>query len=260
MKEKPYSSAAGDSVGQQALWDDYWKSGTAVYTAHDEIVTRIEKYSAPGAVVMEIGAGLGVDILKISNRGRRAVAVDISKIALRQMRARHADCDGELHLVAADAMRLPFKSGAVDLAFHQGVMEHFRDTGPFLEEQRRILKSGGILIADVPQAFTWYTLRKRCAIRRGTWFAGWETQYSPGALRRLLTAAGFNVTEIYGRDYDVPLLRYISRIEKIGLNRYGRPIVPWIVRRPIGWACRRFENTKLSRYVRQCIGAVAVKR
>ena len=245
---------------QQALWDNYWLSGAARYASHEQIIERIKRFASPGAVVLEIGAGLGVDILAAASDGYEAIAVDISREALRRIQSRAEGHVKNLHLVAADAVYLPFKSDSLDLVFHQGVMEHFRDPGPFVHEQRRTIRAGGAVIADVPQTFTFYTLRKMWAIRRGKWFAGWETQYTPGALRKTVVGAGFEVIEMYGRDYDIPLFRYISRIEKIGLNRYGRPIVPWIIRRPVGRICGLFEKTRLSHYFRQCIGVVGVKR
>jgi SAM-dependent methyltransferase len=260
MIDSEHKQISSDKPPQQALWDKYWRSGAARYTTHHEIVERVERSVGPGGVVLEIGAGLGVDILEVSANGYNAVALDISKEALRNIRSRIEGRDSNISLVAADAFHLPFKSGSLDLIFHQGVMEHFTDPMPFLSEQKRALKTDGVLIADVPQTFTFYTLRKKWAIAREKWFAGWETQYTPGALERKLASAGFDVAEAYGRDYDIPLIRYISRIEKIGLNRFGRPVVPWIIRRPIGWACGLFEKTRLSLYFRQCIGVVGIKR
>jgi len=251
---------SNDVESQQALWDNYWRSGAARYAPHDDIVDRVRQIAGPGATALEIGAGLGVDILAVASFGYEAIALDISKEALRLIRSKAESRVKNLHLVAADAFHLPFKNDSLDLIFHQGVMEHFPDPDPFLCEQKMALKTGGTIMADVPQTYTLYTLRKRWAIRRGKWFAGWETQYTPGALRQTVARAGFEVIETYGRDYDIPLFRYISRIERIGLNRYGRPIIPWVIRKPVGWLNGLFEKTRLSLYFRQCIGVVGVKR
>jgi len=65
-----------------------------------------------------------------------------------------------VHPVCADACRMPFREGAFDLVFHQGLMEHFRDPAPLLRENARVLKRGGHLLVDVPQRFHVYTLAK----------------------------------------------------------------------------------------------------
>ncbi len=103
----------------------------------------------------------------------------------------------ELNLVKADAFALPFEEGTFDLVFHQGFLEHFHDPHIILEEQRRVLKTGGHILVDVPQKYSLYTLRKQIAIRRGTWFAGWETQYSLRQLEKIMERSGFSVVNTY---------------------------------------------------------------
>ena|GEM_PF-6113753 len=84
-----------------------------------------------------------------------------------------------------------------DLIFHQGFLEHFREPGLILAEQYRVLKRGGYILVDVPQKYCLYTVRKQIAIKRGTWFAGWETQFGPRELEKLLRQAGFNIVSAY---------------------------------------------------------------
>ena len=42
------------------------------------------------------------------------------------------------------------------------------------------------MVVDVPQTFHLYTLMKQILIALNRWFAGWETQFTPGELERLL--------------------------------------------------------------------------
>ncbi len=249
--------AREDLAAPSETWDRYWRSGDPGYASHQDITGRVVKLTDSEDIVVEVGSGLGVDAVEISRSDRSVIALDLSREALRLMKSKTVGLS--VFPVLADAMALPFKDNSVDLIFHQGVMEHFRDLGSFLAQQKKVLKTGGFLIADVPQMFTLYTIRKRWAIFRNKWFAGWETQYSPGQLRRMLSNNGFHVKEIYGRDYDLNPLIWIRDIEKLGSRRFGHPIIPKIIRGPVSALWKFWEKRKISNYIKHCVGAVAVK-
>jgi SAM-dependent methyltransferase len=240
-------------------WDKYWLSGNPDYPCHPEITKRVLKLTnGPNDIIVEIGSGLGVDAIDISSSCRTVIALDLSREALKLLKSKIEGI--KIIPVLADALSLPFRNDSVDLFYHQGVMEHFPNPAPFLLEQKRSLKSSGVLIVDVPQTFTLYTLNKKWAISRNKWFAGWETQYSPRKLSRLLRSNGFQVKEIYGRGYDLAPLVWIRDIERLGTRRFGRPIIPMILARPISRAWRYWESLGISNYLKHCIGAVAIKK
>jgi SAM-dependent methyltransferase len=260
MASKNNSSSSMPQIPLKETWDTYWLSGDPGYPHHEAITQRVLANTGNAdAIIVEIGSGLGVDAIEIASRGRSVIALDISREALKLMRERIKGKGIDVIAVVGDALNLPFKSGSIDLIYHQGVMEHFLNPSVFLLEQRRSLKSEGILLADVPQTFTWYTLRKKWAIMQKRWFAGWETQYTPRRLRRLLRSGGFRVTEIYGRDYDLNLLIRMSNIEKLGEGRFGHPIIPRLIGRALAGLWRSWEKLAVSNYIKLCIGAVAVK-
>lgn len=199
-------AGAGKSRGEGAdrltaadPWERYWgEKGSAleVYPAVSDLLAEIAS-TVPelrGRRVLEVGAGTGREGHALAAGGAYVVLVDFSKAALGLSRA----LSPGPRLVRADATRLPFRDGVFDLVYHQGLMEHFRDPLPLLRENRRVLKRGGALLVDVPQKFHVYTLIKRVLIALGWWFAGWETQYSPGELETIVTSAGFRCERRYG--------------------------------------------------------------
>jgi len=94
-------------------------------------------------------------------------------------------------LTQANAFKIPVPDATFDIVFHQGLLEHFKDPLPLLEEQFRVLKPGGFLLVDVPQRYHIYTVIKHTLIFLNKWFAGWETEFSIGRLTKLLTQSGF---------------------------------------------------------------------
>jgi SAM-dependent methyltransferase len=157
---------------------------------------------------------------------------------------------------------MPFAEGAFDVVFHQGLMEHFRDPVPLLRDNRRVLKSGGHVVIDVPQRWHIYTAGKKVMIALGRWFAGWETEYSIRELRSLVEGQGFQVTSSFG-DWMVPgffyrAFRYVLRPLGIPLPLRPRGI-PGLSR--VGEAWRGwFRHQPLAYWTFAMIGVVGKKR
>lgn len=162
-----------------------------------------------GRRVLEVGAGSGRDSVALASEGAVSFILDYSMASLetaRRVAQRHGAAP---ILVRADALRLPFRDGAFDVIFHQGLLEHFRDPMPLLRENVRALAGEGLLLVDVPQRWHLYTALKHAMIATGTWFAGWETEFTIGQLERLLRRAGVRVVSRYGA-WMVPGLFYRS--------------------------------------------------
>jgi len=164
--------------------------------------------------------------------------------------------------VRADALRMPFRDGAFAVVFHQGLLEHFRDPAPLLAETARVTRRGGRAVVDVPQTFHLYTAMKQVLIALGAWFAGWETQFTPGGLERRMREAGLRVTRSYG-EWMVPGLWYrVTR--EIVKRASGRalpldPPAPRFWRR--GWEGLRARAARhrLALYTCHVIGTVGEK-
>jgi SAM-dependent methyltransferase len=144
--------------------------------------------------------------------------------------------------------------------FHQGLLEHFRTPAPLLAENARVLKPGGVLLVDVPQRWHYYTPLKHALIAMDRWFAGWETEFSIGDLRRLLRSVGLQPVHEYG-DWCVPNLAY--RVGRKALLKRGvrlplQPRVPLVG--PLFERLRRdLADTPLALYTGMNIGCVARK-
>ena len=205
-------------------WESYWKGHQAdiddTYSTGGRLVREVlADGPVQGKVVMEIGAGSGRDLIALAKMGARGVVLDYSPASLALVR-QQAEAQGvPVMLVQADATRMPFRDGAIDVSFHQGLLEHFRDPMPLLNENARVTAKGGRMIVDVPQTFHLYTVMKNVLILVNRWFAGWETQFTPAQLERLCAATGLEVVRTYG-DWMVPGLWYrvVREVLKRGLG------------------------------------------
>jgi SAM-dependent methyltransferase len=247
-------------------WESYWKGHADLDRTYSTGGRLAREVLAEGPVagrrVMEVGAGSGRDLLALARAGAVGVVLDYSPASLGLVRRQAREQGVPVLLVQADALRMPFRDGAFDVVFHQGLLEHFRDPLPLLRENARVTARGGRVIVDVPQTYHPYTLMKQILIALNRWFAGWETQFTPAGLERLLVANGLVVRRTYG-EWMVPGLGY--RVLREGLRRTLRVSLPLEPAGPrlwrLGWEGLR---TRLARrrwalYTCHVIGTVAEK-
>jgi SAM-dependent methyltransferase len=207
-----------------------------------------------------VGAGSGRDALGLVRAGATGVVLDYSPASLELVRRQSLETKTPIHLVRADALAMPFRSGSFDVVFHQGLLEHFRDPAPLLAENARVTARGGRVVVDVPQTFHLYTVMKKVLIAFNAWFAGWETQFTPGGLERRCRDAGLVVQRTYG-DWMVPGLAY--RILRELLKRGFGVALPLEPRLPWSESLARFRERLRRRrwalYTCHVIGTVAGK-
>ena len=247
-------------------WESYWKGHQDLdrtYSTGGRLAREIARDGpVAGKRVLEVGAGSGRDSVALSRDGAMAIVLDYSPASLRLVREQARAQGLTIHLVHADALAMPFRDGSVDIVFHQGLLEHFRDPRPLLAENARITRSGGRVVVDVPQTFHLYTLMKQIMIGLNIWFAGWETQFTPAGLERRLREAGLTVRRSYG-EWMVPGLAYrvLRELLKRGLG-LSLPLEP---RGPAWWAAMwdglraRASRGRWSLWTSHVIGTVGEK-
>jgi len=210
-------------------WDTYWagkERAEEIYSNEDRIARNLDVVGIPaGSMVLEIGAGTGRDSLPVAETGASVYQLDYSFESLRLIR--QVSGEGNIYPVGGDTFRLPFRNNTFDVVFHQGLLEHFRkdEADLMLREQLRVLKSGGLLLIDVPQRYHPYTIVKHILISFGTWFAGWERSFSYPELKKLMMHHGLQPLHAYG-EWMVPSLPY-RIIREIGKKiQIGLPLQP----------------------------------
>jgi 2-polyprenyl-3-methyl-5-hydroxy-6-metoxy-1,4-benzoquinol methylase len=100
-----------------------------------------------GQRVLDVGCGEGAFAVEMAGVGALVVGIDVAETPLRRGRALHPGLD--LRLVDPDAP-WPLEDANFDLVWAGEVIEHVPDTGGWLTEVRRVLRSDGCLVLSTP--------------------------------------------------------------------------------------------------------------
>lgn len=247
-------------------WDRYWRERTEtiedVYSNEERLLRMVDPLPLSGQRILEVGAGSGRDSLELARKGARIYVLDYVASSFEVIRRLARERKLEVICVCADATRMPFREGSFALVFHQGLMEHFRDTQPLLRENYRVVAPGGHCLVDVPQRYHIYTIAKHILIGMNRWFAGWETEFAPGQLERLLRGVGFTIVET-GGDWFRPGFFYRSaRYALLKLRLARLPLYPraprWLGAIP-AWIRSRLRGTRLGLHTYAMIATLGRK-
>ena len=117
-----------------------------------------EDYRSP--VVLDAGGGEGWFTHRCEREipGYRGLLLDLSDVIVHHGKVRNAI---RSEVACASLLRLPIRSGAVDVIVAIEVLEHILNPGLFFRECLRVLKTGGRLILTTPNPLSpalWYEM------------------------------------------------------------------------------------------------------
>lgn len=165
---------------------------------------------APGARVLDAGAGRGTLARLLAHRGYRVTALEEAAGFLTYLRA-HANA--ALDLVRGDVTALPFAAERFAGAVCGEVLEHVPDDRAAIQELARVLRPGGVLVATVPAGRARYDWLDR--------WAGHVRRYERADLRALLSAHGFQVLRLHHWGFPFGLL-YERLVQRPVLAQHAR--------------------------------------
>jgi SAM-dependent methyltransferase len=95
------------------------------------------------ARLLEIGCGMGTDLLQFARGGARCVGLDLTPRSVQITRHRFKLYDTGGAFMIGDGEHLPFGSETFDVVYSNGVLHHTPDTGGAIREVHRVLRPGG---------------------------------------------------------------------------------------------------------------------
>jgi ubiquinone/menaquinone biosynthesis C-methylase UbiE len=190
-----------------------------------------------GKRLLEVGCGIGTDLVRFAKGGARVTGVDLAQTAIDLARKNF-----ELNGVAAEELRvgngeaLPYADASFDVVYGHGVIQYTSDAPKLIREMHRVLKPGGTGIFMVYNRVSWLNaMSKLMKVALEHEDAPVLKKYSIGEFRDLLKP--FSQVEIIPERFPVK-----SRLHKgwkgIAFNTmfvgtFNALPRSWV--RPLGW-------------------------
>ena len=96
-----------------------------------------------GARLLEVGCGMGTDLLQFARGGARVTGVDLTPRSI-EISRQHLAVYGEGgDFAITDGENLPFADESFDVVYSNGVLHHTPDTASAVREVHRVLRPGG---------------------------------------------------------------------------------------------------------------------
>jgi ubiquinone/menaquinone biosynthesis C-methylase UbiE len=202
------------------------KTAESLFREHEERYVFAGQYVS-GKDVLDVACGTGVGTSFLRRVGARRVwGIDIDSASIEFAKASYEDCQ----FVQSDATNLCLPDGSVDVVVSFETIEHVKSQREFLEECRRVLKPGGVLICSTPNlAISRWSADNPFHVR----------ELHPGEFRELLLSV-FPSVDIFAQK-NRAYLRYVARtitlqaLERLGLKSaikrvLGRGATPSVFR------------------------------
>jgi SAM-dependent methyltransferase len=187
---------------------------------NDYLPRAVDFAAWAGQDVLEVGCGLGLDLVRFARGGARVTGVDVSPVALDLAAGCCRAAGMTATLLEADGARLPLAAASFDLVYCHGVLSFVRDPARVVAEAYRVLRPGGRAILMVYNRRSWMNLLLRIPgspLGQGHSDAPGFRAWSPREFERLLA----------------PFAEH-----RLQFERYAPPGLPHALTRclrPLGW-------------------------
>lgn len=239
-----YGSA--HEIGTRAFFSAVARHRYTEYAPWMPAVMGFDEFA--GARLLEVGCGIGTDLLQFARAGARVTAVDLTPRSI-EITRRHLALHGQRgHLAIADCERLPFADGSFDVVYCHGVLHHTPDTAGAVREIHRVLRAGGqarVMLYHRHSLVYWGQIVLRHGLLRGEFLRGRSTGDIMRRYVEFNAGGGRPLVKVYSRREARHLFSMFRevRTEVEQLTRRQLPVVGRLipdtmfrrVQRSVGW-------------------------
>lgn len=151
--------AVADFWEREACGERYGADQDSVRYALEPEILRVADFPSAGdKKVLEIGVGMGADLVRWARAGANVTGVDLTRRAVELTQGRLAAEGLHGDVRQADAEDLPFPDGSFDIVWSWGVLHHTPDADRALLEATRVLRPGGRYAVMVYHRRSWLAL------------------------------------------------------------------------------------------------------
>ena len=194
---------------------------------------RFERFA--GKRVLEIGVGLGTDLLQFARSGAETTGIDLTPKSVEMTRKRFEQEGLHADLHAMDAEALEFPEASFDVVYSFGVLHHVPSTERALAEARRVLRPGGQFLGALYSRESFSYLRVRFQRIRTGRFRSESLETSLARIERSTTDATplvrlFSKGEVDRVLRDAGFSEVTVRRRHAGLGRHTHRVPPSVER------------------------------
>jgi ubiquinone/menaquinone biosynthesis C-methylase UbiE len=195
-----------------------------------------------GQRLLEVGCGIGTDLVRFAKGGARVTGVDLAQTAI-DLARKNFELNGLMpeELRVANGEALPYADASFDAVYGHGVIQYTASAPQLIREMHRVLKPGGTGIFMVYNRVSWLNaMSKVMKVALEHEDAPVLKKYSIGEFRALLTP--FAETRIVPERFPVK-----SRLHKgwkgiafnsVFVGTFNALPQSWV--RPLGWHLMAF--------------------
>jgi len=201
-----------------------------------------------GARLLEVGCGMGTDLLQFARGGAKVTGVDLTPRSI-EISRQHLAVYGEGgDFAITDGENLPFADESFDVVYSNGVLHHTPDTAGAVREVHRVLRLGGqarVMLYHRGSAAYWGDIILRHGVLHGELLRG----ESPGDIMSKYVefneSGGRPLVKVYSRREARRLfsmfrevkvqVEQLTRSELFFLGRFIPEKVFQGLRRSVGW-------------------------
>ena len=129
-------------LGTREFFDEVERYRYEEYAPWMRAVMEFDRFRE--ARLLEVGCGMGSDLLQFARGGARCIGVDLTPRSVEITRHRFKLYGVHGSFMISDGEHLPFQSESFDVVYSNGVLHHTPDTAGAIREVHRVLRPGGV--------------------------------------------------------------------------------------------------------------------
>jgi ubiquinone/menaquinone biosynthesis C-methylase UbiE len=200
-----------------------------------------------GARLLEIGCGMGTDLLQFARGGARVTGADLTPRSVEISKKRFRLYDTPASFIITDGERLPFADESFDVVYSNGVLHHTPGTDVAIREAHRVLRPGGtakVMLYHRNSLAYWGELFFRRGLLGGELLRGRSMNEVMSKWVEISSAGARPLVKVYSRRQARDLFKMFSEV-KTEVEQITRPELRFLknipesiflrLRRSLGW-------------------------
>lgn len=237
---------AEQEFGTREFFDSVERHRYTEYAPWMPSVMGFDKFA--GARLLEIGCGMGSDLLQFARGGAVCTGIDLTPRSVEITRHRFKLYGQRGDFVLSDGEHLPFADESFDVVYSNGVLHHTPDTAGAVREVHRVLRRGGtakVMLYHKHSLYYWSEMIVRRGLIGGEFLRGRSTHEIMSRWVEHSEHGGRPLVKVYSRRESRKLFEMFSEV-KVEVEQFTRPELRVLsrlvnenlfqrLRRSIGW-------------------------